>query len=97
MKRVTRVGVLSLGKVMGGAGVCMGAIIGFIYLFVGIGFAVAGMDNGIGFEAAGIGLLAFLFAPVLYGVFSFVFGLIYGVILNQVFRFTGGLELEIEG
>lgn len=35
-------------------------------------------------------------APVFYGLFSFVFGLVYALILNLVLSWAGGLELEIE-
>ncbi len=99
MQRVTSIGVLSLGKVMGGAGLFLGLIFGVIYGVVFFLVGAAGMAQDGGEQAAiplfmGIGFC--LGAPILYGVFGFVFGLLYAVILNFVFRYTGGLELEIQ-
>src|SRR5262245_61130695 len=98
MQKITKVGVLSLGKVMGAAGAAMGLVIGVLY---GIGLSIVGVvgmadgDEDMGWLLlAGAG--ACIGAPILYGILSFLIGLLYAVILNFVFRFTGGLELKIE-
>jgi hypothetical protein len=98
MQRITRVGVLSMGKVMGGAGLFLGLLFGGLY---GIIFAIMGaVGLGQGEEEAVVGLvvgLGFcLGGPIVYGLLSFVMGLLYALILNLVFKYTGGLELEIQ-
>jgi len=35
--------------------------------------------------------------PIMYGLMSFIMGLIYGLIINVVLAMAGGLELEIRG
>lgn len=97
---MTRIGVLSLAKVMGASGVVMGFIIGVPYAAVMalVGIVGAGGENGAAAGAVGIGMAVgvLIFAPVFYGVFMFVFGLIYGVVINLVFRIAGGLEIELQ-
>ena len=97
MHKITRVGVLSLGKVMGAAGVGLGLVIGVLYGF-GLGIAgVIGVANDEEDMAVLLPIAAgvCIGAPIAYGVFMFLMGLVYAVILNFVFRFAGGLELEI--
>lgn len=102
MHRITRVGVLSLGKLMGVTGAVMGLLLGLIYGGV---FAVAGLVSagagakgsgppGLVMAAMGVGfVIAF---PIIYGLMMFVFGLIYALVLNLMFGVVGGLELEIQ-
>jgi hypothetical protein len=47
---------------------------------------------------AGVGMALFMMVgvPLMYGAVSFLFGLIYGLIVNLVFSMAGGLEVEIE-
>ena len=103
MQRITQVGVLSLGKVVGASGVLVGLIIGVMY---GLGIVVMSLIGGVSGQAgsggaAAIGIVGGLFVmvlvPVLYGGMSFVFGLIYGLFLNICFNLVGGLEVKIEG
>ena len=35
-------------------------------------------------------------APIMYGMLSFIVGLIYGLVINLVLKMAGGLELNIE-
>jgi hypothetical protein len=99
MQRVTKVGVLSLAKVMGAVGVVLGVIFGGIY---GVILAIAGaigMSNQGGDEAGVFLLMALgtcLGAPIMYGLMSFLMGLLYAAVMNFVFKYTGGLELKIE-
>ena len=65
-------------------------------------FAVVGAA-GMAQEGGGEGAVPFLVglgfclgAPLVYGAISFVMGLLYAVVLNFVFKYTGGLELEIQ-
>ncbi|MEM7306091.1 MAG: hypothetical protein AAF682_05440 [Planctomycetota bacterium] len=98
MHRITQVGVLSLGKIMGAAGALLGVVLGLLY---GIIFGIVGaVGLADGAEEGGVMLVAgagmCIGVPLAYGALSFLFGLLYGVILNLVFGFVGGLELRIE-
>jgi len=102
MNRVTRIGVLSLGKVMGMSGVLLGLIFGVIYGGIVMLAGVVGMASqqegagALGLAGFGGGLAVMIGVPIVYGLFSFVFGVVYGAILNLVLRMAGGLELEIQ-
>ena len=110
MRVIKRIGVLSLAKLMGvtmgGFALVIGVFYGiFIVLFSVIGAAGllgAGEEQGLLAGGAGLGL-GLLFAvgmviglPIIYGFFGFVFGLLYGWIINLALRFCGGLEFEVQ-
>lgn len=102
MQKITQVGVISFAKVSGMSGVLIGLIVGVIYggilILMGLIGVGAGGQQGAGIAAFGIGggLAIMIAAPIAYGVFSFVFGLIYALIINVVLKMAGGLELEIQ-
>ena len=108
MFRISRIGVISFAKIAGLSGALMGLIVGLMYgvgiLFVSlIGGAAAAADPNVGnagWGLAGMGLLGavivIIAVPLLYGVMSFIFGLIYGLIINLVLGWAGGLELQID-
>jgi hypothetical protein len=97
------VGVLSFGMFMGATGAFVGLVIGVIYGSILIVVSLAGapqmQQQGVNMAAFGIGggIALMIFAPIIYGVMMFVFGLIYAVVLNVALRLIGGLELEIRG
>ncbi len=101
MQKVTRIGVLSLAKLMGGIGVGIGLLIGAIAttvsLLIGVSWLAGGGDSS-GFEGFmtllfGVGSLIML--PILYGAFMFLQGLLVACVANLAFRFFGGLEIEL--
>ena len=99
MQRITEIGVLSLGKTMGAVGVLIGLIIGVIYgVILGI---IGAVTMGSGEEEGFVFLIGAVVAacgfPIAYGLMSFIMGLLYALVLNFVFRRTGGLEIRIEG
>ena len=102
MHRILSIGVLSLGKVMGIVGLFFGLLIGIPYglilMLVGVASGASGRDGpSAGLAAFGIlgGLVVMVLAPLMYGAFMFVGGLIYALVLNVAFKLAGGLELEI--
>jgi hypothetical protein len=100
MQRLTKIGVLSLAKVMGASGVLMGLVIGSPYGLLMILLSLAGFasEGGGAMGAVGLGfaLAMMVGIPIIYGVGGFVGGLIYGLIMNLVLGFTGGLEIELQ-
>jgi len=101
VQKITKIGVVSLAKIMGMSGLIFGLIAGVVYggilILMGIIGASGGQGENTGFALAGIGvgLAMMIFVPVAYGIMSFIVGLIYGLIINVVLAFAGGLELEI--
>ena len=96
MTTIKRVGVFSLAKVMGFTGFLMGALAACFWGVLIFGFgstATPGTPGASFIEGAGGVLLAAI--PLLYGIGSFVVGLIYGVFANVVLLLSGGLEVEL--
>ena len=97
MRRITGLGVVSFAKLMGFCGVIIGLIIGLIY--GGLIILVGGFAGGeMGLAGIGIvgGVVFIVVVPIVYGVMSFIGGLIYGAVLNFALSKTGGLEIRIE-
>lgn len=109
MQVIKRIGVLSLAKILGATGLLLGLLAGvpmglFMALMSLVGGAAAASSGddaaagGLIGAGAGVGMALFMMIgiPLMYGALSFLFGLIYGLIINLVFSMAGGLELEIE-
>ncbi len=62
--------------------------------------AISLLGAGIGGDGAGkvlgMGLLSVIIFPIIYGIGGFIGGLISALIYNLVFKFSGGLELDLE-
>jgi hypothetical protein len=104
MHTITRIGVVSFGKIMGMSGLLMGLIAAVpagLIIMLGSLFAGAAGGSaesaGVGAMGVGSGLMVMIGVPIVYGVFSFIFGLIYALIINLVLGMAGGLELELHG
>ena len=90
-----RVGVLSVGKIMGCVYAVLGLIGGgFFALFSMIGLTFGGPDAKLPGLLFGVGAIVFL--PVLYGVLGFILGLIVAALYNVFAKLVGGIELELE-
>lgn len=93
--RLKRLGVVSSGIFGGAAGAGFGLIVGTIVMLA----AMAGaLENPGGGPAQGtnivVGVVVLIGAPLGYGLFGFIGGLLNAVIYNLVAGITGGLELE---
>lgn len=100
MQKITRIGPLSLAKLLGGIGAVFGLIFGlFFSLFSVLGFTAAAFEGAGGESLIGIlfGVGALFVMPLFYGVAAFVQGLITALIANLALRLFGGLEVSIEG
>lgn len=98
---ITRVGVLSLGKLMGLMYAAIGLLFGVLYgLFavVGGGAVMAtGSSDGMlgGGVLMGLGVAAVFLVPLLYGLLGFIVGLVSALLFNLAAKYAGGLELEV--
>lgn len=104
MHTITRIGVVSFGKIMGMSGLLMGLIVGvpfglILILIALVGGAAGGSAESAGIGAMGVGggLMVMIGVPIFYGVASFIGGLIYALVINLVLGMAGGLELELHG
>jgi hypothetical protein len=59
--------------------------------------AIFSAHQGFNFPfGAGIGFLAIIFFPVLYGFMGFVAGILSALIYNLVAKWVGGIEIELK-
>jgi hypothetical protein len=95
---VKRIGVLSLGRIMGimygGIGLFFGAIFAIVSL-AGAAIGAGMSESGNAWVGAFFGVGAVVLMPVLYGVLGFVGGLLSALVYNLAARFVGGLELDV--
>ncbi len=100
MQKITRVGPLSLGKLIGGIAAVFGLIFGlFFTVFSLFGATLATFEGGgtEGLVGLVFGVGALIVMPLFYGVFGFLQGVLTAVLANLAMHFFGGLEVNIEG
>lgn len=88
--------VMSMAKMMGVMGVIMGFIIGVIIAVIAASLGAAASEVGVstfGF-AAGLGVLAIIVVPIMYGIMLFVTGAIGAIIYNFIAEKIGGITFE---
>jgi hypothetical protein len=98
MLHIKKVGVLSLGKMMGMLYALLGLIFGSIFTCISLIGSAAVMSE-VGIEgAAGMvfGLGAIIIFPLMYGVIGFIGGIIVGLLYNLIAGMAGGIEIYTE-
>ncbi|MBN2052017.1 hypothetical protein JW756_00770 [Candidatus Woesearchaeota archaeon] len=104
-KVLKKVGIMSVAKLYTVLMAFFGLIGGFIMgLFTALMLLVAGPAAGVGGLGAGMGAIAIIVLPIIYGILGFiiygVLGFIFGAIgawlYNVVAGWVGGVELEFE-
>ncbi len=93
MKEITKMEVLSVGKVYA----LTLAIVGFVAgIFVAIiGSAVSTFTRP-GMFGTGFGIASIILLPVIYGIIGFIAGIIGAAIYNLVAKWVGGIEIELK-
>lgn len=91
---ITKIGVLSLGKIMGIIYAILGLIFGAIMTLFSL--AAGPMMYGQGAEGMLLGAGAIIVLPIFYGILGFLSGIITALVFNAVTGIIGGLELEVE-
>jgi hypothetical protein len=96
---ISKIGVVSLGKVMGVTYALLGLLVGGCFALISLAGAglASGSDEGQmpAFFGAMFGVGAVIFLPIFYGVMGFIGGLIGAVIYNVVAGMIGGVELDV--
>jgi hypothetical protein len=96
---VRRVGVLSLGKVLGVLYALLGPIVGALFAVISLLGAAVGAANSQASDAfAGLlfGVRSVVFLPIFYRILGFVFGLTGALFYNGIARLLGGIGIELE-
>jgi hypothetical protein len=68
----------------------------FMLLFSALGAGAATESMGAGAAIFGGGIFLVILAPILYGVFTFIFTLIAVSLFNFILKKTGGLDIDFE-
>lgn len=93
---VRKIGVGSLGKIMGIIYAVFGLIVGAMLTLVSLMGASAAEGNAAMFGAI-MGVGAIIIMPIIYGIMGFLAGVISALIYNVAAGWVGGIELEVEG
>lgn len=100
---IRRVGVLSVAKISAIIAAVVGLLIGIaIFLASLAGAPMSAPDSMAGTNDAGMawvsgmGALAIVVFPIMYGILGFVGGAIQGWIYNVAAKFVGGIRIETE-
>ena len=90
---ITRVGVLSLGKLLGVFYALLGLIVGALFAIVSL-LGAANSQASDAFAGLLFGVGSVIFLPVFYGVLILFFGLIWALLYNGIAGVSGGVENE---
>jgi hypothetical protein len=93
-RRIKRIAPLQLGKMLALLYGIMGLIFIPIFLLMSVVSSQMPSEAQTGMMAMGIGFA--IFAPILYAIMGFIFGIIGAFIYNFVAKFVGGIEVEVE-
>ena len=96
-KEIKKIDSISLAKIYGLSmailGLVIGVVLGFILFFVS---SFVGTDRSFApFLAPGMGILGFIFMPVLYGILGFFVSGLSGFIYNFLASWVGGIKIEL--
>ena len=93
MVEIKRIGVLSMAKIQALVMGVMGILLGLIYAIMGIFYGVTNNSFLIGF---GLGVLAIILVPLMYGGFGFVCGAFGAFVYNLIAKWVGGIDIELK-
>jgi hypothetical protein len=100
---IKRFGVFSVAKMYGLLTFVAGLIIGVIYglILIVFGAAISAMAPGNDALAGGAstvvtGIIVMFAAPIMYGIFGFIAGVIGALIYNAMAGIVGGVKFELE-
>src|SRR3989344_4685650 len=92
---ISRINVLSAGKIAGALYFVFGLIAGIIFSLFGFIGASFSDEPGMGIAGTIFGGMAILFLPIMYGVMGFIGGTVGAALYNLAARYMGGIEVEV--
>ena len=93
MKRVQKIGPVSLAKVLGALYALLGFIFGFVPLLVTL---LVGPPAEFPTEQVGFIYAAPVLLAIFYGLIGAVSGFLGGLLYNLIAKWVGGVEVELE-
>ncbi len=96
MATVKRVGVISLGKILGCVYALIGLIVGAFVSVLSLAGAFAASTGGDRVAAMLFGGAAVIVFPLMYGLLGFLGGLLMAALYNVCASAVGGLEIELD-
>jgi hypothetical protein len=91
MKVVSKIGVLSLAKVIGLTYAVIGLIFGAIITILTMVLPSEASQGGMMF-----GALSIIILPIFYGILGFIGGVISAFIYNMIAKWVGGMTMELQ-
>ncbi len=93
--KLKKIGVMKLALFMGLYGVFVGLITGIIFsLFSSMVSSVATAEASLGVDLLSFGWLNIIFMPLFYGIFSFLMGIVFGLIANVLLKIIKGMDFH---
>ena len=93
MAKLKRIGVLSLASMQGVLMAIFGLIAGLFYAIIMLIFSSLLGSSGAGI---GLGILAIIGIPIVYGILGFISGAIFAALYNLVAGWIGGVEMDFQ-
>jgi hypothetical protein len=90
-----RVGVLSVGKILGAMYAVLGLVEGAFVALISLLGASMG-ERGGWLPFGGLGIAAIILFPLIAGVLGFIFGIITAALYNVFAGVLGGIEMELQ-
>ena len=94
MITIKRVGVVSVGKILGLLYALMGFILGIIVSLISL-IGGAFVEEAI-ISSTIFGIGAIIYFPIMYGIMGFISGVIMAFLYNLTAGWIGGIEVETE-
>jgi hypothetical protein len=93
MKEITRMDVLSVGKIYAVTLAILGFILGIFVALIG---SAAATFHRPGMFGAGFGIASIIIFPVIYAIIGFIAGIIGAALYNLVAKWVGGIQIELK-
>lgn len=100
---IRRIGVLSVAKISAIIAAVIGLLIGILIFLASLAGApmsspdaMAGSNDAGMAWISGLGALAIVVFPIMYGIVGFIGGAIQGWVYNIAAKFVGGVRIETE-
>lgn len=106
MKQVKKIGVLSLAKIFAVVGIITGFLFGIMVTIQASSTSLS-FSEAVSYIKQDptqivsvfflvLGYWSLIVAPLLFGVFQFVYGAIIALIYNLIARYVGGIKVELD-
>lgn len=92
MAEIKRIEVMPLAKIYTVFMAIFGVVIGIFYAIIGVIYGASAGSLGLG---AGLGVLAIIVMPIIYGLLGFISGVIGAWMYNLLAGWLGGVKIDL--